>query len=621
MFYLFVIGTAGHVDHGKSSLVQRLTGIDPDRFKEEKQRGMTIDLGFAWFGLPNGDEVSVIDVPGHEKFVNNMLAGVGGIDLALIVISAEESVMPQTREHLQILNLLGVNRGIVALTKTDLVESDWVELVKSEVIEELSGTSLKNADIVPVSSVTGFGIIDLVSVIETEIESAEPKVDLGRPRLPIDRSFTISGFGTVVTGTLVEGQLKVGQEIELYPSGLKGRIRGLQSHTNKEDVVFPGTRVAANISGIDHSDIKRGDVLSLPSLLISSEAFDVRLQVLDDSPYDLKHDSNVTLYTGSREVGARLRLLEGNSVSKGDSTWAQIKPTYPIPVLKGDFFVIRSNTETLGGGVVVDIQSRRHKRRSLSIIKKLEILKDGSLGEILLNMIEANQPLEFSSLENSLLLSRTELSNAITELVTKDKLFVTENDIERGYIFTKLGWESTNMKIMETLTRFHSEFPLREGIQREDLRIQVSLDIGPFNHVVSELSKSNILVEDGSVITSVNHEVVLDDKSKLESADFINKLSVSPFSPPTNSVLHEDVVNYLTNRGEVVNVGQGIVFLASAFDQMLVYVKFTIEDKGEVTVGDVRTRFDTSRKYVLAFMEYLDQQQITRRVGDSRILR
>ena len=618
---MFVIGTAGHVDHGKSSLVQRLTGIDPDRFKEEKQRGMTIDLGFAWFGLPNGDEVSVIDVPGHEKFVNNMLAGVGGVDLALIVISAEESVMPQTREHLQILNLLGVNRGIVALTKTDLVESDWVELVKSEVIEELSGTSLKNADIVPVSSVTGFGIIDLVSVIETEIESAEPKVDLGRPRLPIDRSFTISGFGTVVTGTLVEGQLKVGQEIELYPSGLKGRIRGLQSHTNKEDVVFPGTRVAANISGIDHSDIKRGDVLSLPSLLISSEAFDVRLQVLDDSPYDLKHDSNVTLYTGSREVGARLRLLEGNSVSKGDSTWAQIKPTYPIPVLKGDFFVIRSNTETLGGGVVVDIQSRRHKRRSLSIIKKLEILKDGSLGEILLNMIEANQPLEFSSLENSLLLSRTELSNAITELVTKDKLFVTENDIERGYIFTKLGWESTNMKIMETLTGFHSEFPLREGIQREDLRIQVSLDIGPFNRVVSELSKSNLLVENGSVITSVNHEVVLDDKSKLESADFINKLSVSPFSPPTNSVLHEDVVNYLTNRGEVVNVGQGIVFLASAFDEMLLYVKFTIEDKGEVTVGDVRTKFDTSRKYVLAFMEYLDQQQITRRVGDSRILR
>tara|TARA_Y100001960_G_scaffold143120_1_gene151606 strand:+ start:318 stop:2183 length:1866 start_codon:yes stop_codon:yes gene_type:complete len=621
VFYLFVIGTAGHVDHGKSSLVQRLTGIDPDRFKEEKQRGMTIDLGFAWFGLPNGDEVSVIDVPGHEKFVNNMLAGVGGIDLALIVISAEESVMPQTREHLQILNLLGVNRGIVALTKTDLVESDWVELVKSEVIEELSGTSLKNADIVPVSSVTGFGIIDLVSVIETEIESTEPKVDLGRPRLPIDRSFTISGFGTVVTGTLVEGQLKVGQEIELYPSGLKGRIRGLQSHTNKEDVVFPGTRVAANISGIDHSDIKRGDVLSLPSLLISSEAFDVRLQVLDDCPYDLKHDSNVTLYTGSREVGARLRLLEGNSVSKGDSTWAQIKPTYPIPVLKGDFFVIRSNTETLGGGVVVDIQSRRHKRRSLSIIKKLEILKDGSLGEILLNMIEANQPLEFSSLENSLLLSRTELSNAITELVTKDKLFITENDIERGYIFTKLGWESTNMKIMETLTGFHSEFPLREGIQREDLRIQVSLDIGPFNHVVSELSKSNLLVENGSVITSVNHEVVLDDKSKLESADFINKLSVSPFSPPTDSVLHEDVVNYLTNRGEVVNVGQGIVFLASAFDEMLLYVKFTIEDKGEVTVGDVRTRFDTSRKYVLAFMEYLDQQQITRRVGDSRILR
>jgi len=620
-FCLFVIGTAGHVDHGKSSLVQKLTGIDPDRFKEEKERGMTIDLGFAWFALPDGQEVSVVDVPGHEKFVNNMLAGVGGIDLALLVISADESVMPQTREHLQILNLLDIRNGIVALTKTDLVESDWLELVKVEILEELDGTRLQDSDIVPVSSLTGEGISDLISVIEDNIKSAGQKPDVGRPRLPIDRSFTITGFGTVVTGTLVEGQLAVGQEIELFPSGLKGRIRGLQSHKNKEEVVFPGTRVAANISGVDHSDVKRGEVLSLPDMLFNSEAFDVRLQVLNDCPFDLKHDSNVTLYIGSSEVGAKLRLLEGNVISKGESTWAQIKPIYPIPVLKGDFFVIRSNTDTLGGGVVVDVQARRHKRKSAQVMERLETLKDGSTNDILLNIIESEQPVRLSTIEPLILVDRMQLENIIEGLISNKELFVTRDEVNAGYIFTQQGWSSMKEKSLAILSNFHLKSPSRQGIQREDMRSQMGLESASFDDVVYVLSKDLILIEEGSFIKLVGHEPVLDEKSKRDATDYIGKLSETPFSPPTGLDISENVVSYLVNTGEVVNVGQGIIFVTSAVDEMIAYVRVTIIDKGEVTVGDVRTQFGTSRKYVLAFMEYLDQQQITRRVGDARILR
>ena len=620
-FCLFVIGTAGHVDHGKSSLVQKLTGIDPDRFKEEKERGMTIDLGFAWFTLPDGQEVSVVDVPGHEKFVNNMLAGVGGIDLALLVISADESVMPQTREHLQILNLLDIRNGIVALTKTDLVESDWLELVKIEILEELDGTRLQDSDIVPVSSLTGEGISDLISVIEDNIKSAGQKPDVGRPRLPIDRSFTITGFGTVVTGTLVEGQLAVGQEIELFPSGLKGRIRGLQSHKNKEEVVFPGTRVAANISGVDHSDVKRGEVLSLPDMLFNSEAFDVRLQVLNDCPFDLKHDSNVTLYIGSSEVGAKLRLLEGNVISKGESTWAQIKPIYPIPVLKGDFFVIRSNTDTLGGGVVVDVQARRHKRKSAQVMERLETLKDGSTNDILLNIIESEQPVRLSTIEPLILVDRMQLENIIEGLISNKELFVTRDEVNAGYIFTQQGWYSIKEKSLAILSNFHLKSPSRQGIQREDMRSQMGLESASFDDVVYVLSKDLILIEEGSFIKLVGHEPVLDEKSKRDATDYIGKLSETPFSPPTGLDISENVVSYLVNTGEVVNVGQGIIFVTSAVDEMIAYVRVTIIDKGEVTVGDVRTQFGTSRKYVLAFMEYLDQQQITRRVGDARILR
>ena len=335
---MFVVGTAGHVDHGKSTLVEALTGIDPDRLAEEKERGLTIDLGFAWLELPSGSEVSIIDVPGHERFVNNMLAGVGGIDLALLVVAADESVMPQTREHLAILDLLRIPRGLVALTKKDLVDDDWLELVAADVEDTLKGTVLEGAQIIPVSAQTGEGLPDLVSAIESMIHGIPGKRDLARPRLPIDRSFTITGFGTVVTGTLIDGHLEIGQDVELTVAGQRTRVRGLQTHKSRVDRAEPGTRVAANLIGVPHDGIFRGEVLTAPGWLRSTTAFDVHLRVLEDAPNPLRHNMYLTVHTGSSESVARLRLLEDDRAQPGDTTWAQLKLDDPVAVAKGDYF-------------------------------------------------------------------------------------------------------------------------------------------------------------------------------------------------------------------------------------------------------------------------------------------
>ncbi|MCY3639204.1 MAG: selenocysteine-specific translation elongation factor, partial [Chloroflexi bacterium] len=307
---MYVIGTAGHVDHGKSTLVEALTGIDPDRLREEKERGMTIDLGFAWLQLPSGNETSIVDVPGHERFVNNMLAGVGGIDLALLVVAADESVMPQTREHLAILDLLRVERGLVAVTKRDLVDEDWLELVIADVEDTLKGTMLESAAIYPVSAMTGEGLPELIAAIDAMLDDTPPKRDVGRPRLPIDRAFTISGFGTVVTGTLIDGKISTGQDVELVVAGKSTRIRGLQTHKKGQTEAQPGTRVAANIINISQDEVARGEVLTTEGWMRPTDAMDVRLRVIPDAPHALRHNMYITVHTGSSEVVGRLRLPE-----------------------------------------------------------------------------------------------------------------------------------------------------------------------------------------------------------------------------------------------------------------------------------------------------------------------
>ena len=618
---MYVIGTAGHVDHGKSTLVECLTGIDPDRFQEEKDRGMTIDIGFAWITLPSGREVSIVDVPGHEKFVSNMLAGVGGVDMALLVVAADESVMPQTREHLAILHLLGVTNGVVVVTKEDLVDEDWLELVYGEVEELLAGTTLERAEIISASATTGSGISNLLDSIDSALDKTTAKKDLNRPRLPIDRAFSISGFGTVVTGTLIDGFLSVGQEVEIIPIGLKARIRGLQSHGKSGASFGPGTRVAANLSGIESTQITRGDVLSFPNFIDLSEAFDVRLNVVEDAPNPLRHNMFVTLHTGSSEVVARLRLLEEEEVQPGNTTWAQLKPENSLPVLRGDHYIIRSNMTTLGGGRIVDTQAKRHRRRHPPTLQKLESLEFGTPSQIILNIIESAVPSTLDSLLSSSTMQEEEIVLTIDLLKAEKAVMSTSPDIEKSYFFTFKGWEEIGYLIKQSLNLFHVQFPLRQGMPREELRNKLTLPPGSFNAVVDVLEESRVLRDFTSLIALTGHESHLTEEQSRISEVYVGNISKGKFSPRTDLEIDADILNFLLDKGQLVRVSDGIVFSSDAFKEMLDGVRSYISQHGEITVGDFRDIFHTSRKYALGFMDYLDQQQITRRVGDARILR
>ena len=369
---MHVIGTSGHVDHGKSSLVSILTGIDPDRLNEEKSRGMTIDLGFSWLKLSNGNEVSIVDVPGHQKFIDNMVAGIGCIDLAVLVVAADESVMPQTIEHISILDLLQVKLGIIVITKTDLADKNWLELVQGDILDVTKGTFLEKAPIVQVSSHNLDGINLLKSIIEEELSKVEPITNLDRPRVFIDRSFSMSGFGAVVTGTLVDGDIKIGDVVNFVSSGLTARIRGIQTHKKSLQIASPGTRVAINLSGISHNQInQRGEILVVGDWLVSTIAVDVKLYALFNISKPLKHNMFINFHSGTFEIIGKLRLLSADSIMPGESSFAQIKFDKPVALVRGDKFIIRSNQITLGGGQVLEVNVPRHKKNDLKVSDRL----------------------------------------------------------------------------------------------------------------------------------------------------------------------------------------------------------------------------------------------------------
>ncbi len=614
---MYVIGTAGHVDHGKSTLIEALTGIDPDRLQQEKARGMTIELGFAWLSLPGGLEVSVVDVPGHERFVKNMLMGAGGIDLALLVVAADEGVMPQTREHLAILDLLEIRSGVVAVTKSDLVDRDWLDMVGVDIEDVLEATTLEGSPVVPVSGTERTGFDDLLKALANALDGLPEKRDLGRPRLPVDRSFTMSGFGTVVTGTLIDGRLRLGQEVELQPSGLRARVRGLQMHQKTVEAVEPGARVAVNLSGIDYQQIVRGDVLTTPRWLRPTRAADASLRLIPGAPRPLKHNARVTFFAGAAETPARVRLLGADTLLPGDEGWVQLRVQEPAAIVRGDYFVIRDTQTTLGGGVIMVPHATRHRRFHEPTLARLEALARGSGPEALLSALETIEPSSDRDLAEAANISLTEVKKMLAGLEADGEVLRIGPD---GPLHSAAGWADVTARARQALTEYHGRFPLRAGMPREELRSRLGITQAVFNPALDRLAADGALEATEPHALLPGYEPAISPEQQREVDGYLDLLASTPYSPPTDAPVDPELLQLLIDQGRVVRADD-VVFLKSAYDEMAEWVVERARSHGSVSISDVRETFSASRKYTLALLEHMDRTAVTRRVGDDRVLR
>ena len=638
-----VIGTAGHVDHGKSALVEALSGVHPDRLKEEREREMTIDLGFAWFTLPGGDEVGIVDVPGHRDFIENMLAGIGGIDATLFVIAADEGVMPQTREHLAILDLLKIQGGVIALTKIDLVHDiDWLELVEEDIRQVCAGTVMENVPILRVSARTREGIQNLINAIELCLANRPERLNSGKPRLPIDRVFTIPGFGTVVTGTLCDGNLRVGDEVEILPTGLKGRVRGLQTHKKKEEASYQGNGTAVNISGITVDQIKRGDVITHPGNYRSTWRIDASFRLLRDVSQPLRHNTEVKLFVGAAELLARVRLLGSDELLPGQEGWIQLETKQPVLVVRGDRYIIRrpSPGETLGGGEILDPYPKgRSKRFAAQTITRLETLAQGTPEDVLMNALMSlgaatvKEVIQASQMEQDVAISTLislKKSGQVIDLDERPATSRKEADIEAGPVLSDLiagnaFVQQLAEKSLNELNQYYRMYPLKAGMPREELKSRLKLSPRVFSAVIQRMVVEKLIVESGPLVFLPGHKITFSPQQQNAIDLLLAQFKAAPYSPPTikecQSQVGEDVYFALVEQGVLIAVSQEVVFSKTGYERMVADVQRLLQNNGEISAGQMRDHWDTSRRYVLALLEYLDRIGITVRDGDVRRLR
>ena len=652
---MYVIGTAGHVDHGKSTLVLALTGIDPDRLEEEKARQMTIDLGFAWLKLGER-EVSIVDVPGHERFIKNMLAGVGGIDAALLVIAADDGPMPQTREHLAILDLLQVRRGVVALSKRDLVDDDWLALVEADIRALLAGSSLADAPIVPVSARTGAGLDELKVALARALDEATPRPDLGAARLPIDRAFTIAGFGTVVTGTLLDGSLRLGQEVTIAPTPLgplKGRIRGLQMHKQKLEIAPPGNRVAVNLSGVDVAQLRRGQVLSSQPIT-PTDRLDVSLKALPAAP-PLEQNAALDLFVGADETAVHVTVLNADRIMPGEAGWAQLRLATPIIALRGDRFILRrpSPSDTIAGGVIVEPHPRRHRRFQPGLAAQLETLAKGSPADLLLAAL--GKPLTLKAAAAIAGLDTASAKQASSELLNNQRAIliptppptgeagrgstipppvITTLPPPRGvgggsvlaadFLIATPAWQTLLAQIGEIVSQYHTQYPLRLGIGKEELRGRLGLESKPFAAVAAAATTAGAITEaSGGIYHRPDFRPTLSSQQEAKAGRLLAVLNANFYAPPAPAELgftdkDEELLAALVERGDIIHAGD-IYFSRAAYVRIEAEILAIIESDGSITVAALRDLTGASRKYALALLEHMDAQKLTRRVGDVRV--
>ena len=621
-----VIGTAGHVDHGKTSLVKALTGIDTDRWEEEKKRGMTIDLGFAHLELPNGTLIGIVDVPGHERFLKNMLAGAHGLDLVLFVIAADEGIMPQTKEHLTVCQSLGTKRGIVVITKKDLVEEDWLELVKEEVVSFLKGTFLEGAPVVAVSSKTGEGLRELLKEIEKVSEEVEPKSSKGILRLPVDRSFTVKGFGTVITGTLLSGKVKVGDTLEVLPKGVKVKVRGIQVHGKEVSEAFAGQRTAVNLSGVKKEEVKRGDLLASSGYLKPTSVVDVVLELSRDSEVVITSGFKVHFHHLTKEVEGEVFLIDRQELFPGEKALAQIRLKGEVVPLFKDRFVVRnySPTRVIGGGEILDpLPSRKFRKRfKEDFLLKLKGLLSEDLKEVLFTCLKDKEPVSKKELVQLLGLPPEEIEEVLSELLKEERIVV-----EGEYLFTKDYLLKVKEKVLELLKEHYRSVPISEGMTKEELKGKVE-GARLLSTAILELLREGKLTEEGGFFRLSGFE----PKEEGLYGELVKKVELvlkeKPFSPPSlkelSSLLGEGeeklsrVASYLVRRKGYHKVGD-FLFSPEAFEKIVFKLKEHFNSKDFLSVGEFKDYFGITRKIAIPLLEYLDRLGFTQREGNERI--
>ncbi|MDA8432815.1 MAG: selenocysteine-specific translation elongation factor [Nitrospiraceae bacterium] len=619
-----ILGTAGHIDHGKSSLVKALTGVDPDRLKEEKERGITIDIGFAdLIYQESGLTVGIVDVPGHEKLIRNMLAGAGGIDMVMLVIAADEGIMPQSREHLAICDLLKIRSGLVAVTKTDLVERDWIDLVKDEIRSFVKGTFLEGSPIVPVSSKTGENLDILKQEIREIALRVAPKNPEGLFRLPIDRVFTLKGFGTVVTGTAISGTVSLEGQVEILPAGITTKVRGLHSHGKAIEKAYAGQRVALNLQGVEKESLKRGDVVVTPSRFVATRSIDAFLELLPGAPL-LKSKTLVHFYAGTAETVARVILYGTEELKPGGNSYCQFRLQDPLIAVAEDRYIIRrfSPLETLGGGVVLDPWPSKRRRRDG--LEDLAVLHAGGLDQkISLKVGKSGAGgISLNSIKGWVKAEPKAVEEAAKKLLQAGEVTQIEDHLLHKQVISVLRDAITGM-----LRAFHKKNPLKAGMSKEEVRNQLRIDARIFNFVLAGLK--NIVV-DKDLVRLAEFRVALSGSEEGYSTKMLDLLEKGGFQPPLRDELAAelkldqkrlaDILGHLAKEKSIVRINESIYLSARSFEQMISLVHSFFSKKPEMTVAEFRDLLNTSRKYALPFLEYLDSGKITIRTGDVRKL-
>jgi len=630
-----ILGTAGHIDHGKTSLVKALTGTDTDRLKEEKERGITIELGFASLDLPGGRHLSIVDVPGHEKFVKNMVAGASGIDMVAMIIAADEGVMPQTREHLEICALLGIRYGLVVLTKADMVDEEWLELAKEDVMDFVQGTFLEDQPMISVSSTTGAGIPELLKALDDLTNEVPERSATALFRLPVDRVFTMKGFGTVITGSLISGKIRVGETIMVYPSRVTSKVRGIQVHNDSVEEAYAGMRTAINFQGLEKASVNRGDILARPGTLKPNFMADLDFKYLKSNVKPLKNRTRVRFHTGTSEIPGNLILLDREDIKPGESAVVQIRLDEPVNIVKDDRFVVRSYSpvRTIGGGNILNPIPEKHKRFSPEITEGLETLIQGSSEDLIAYHVKTSgvSGLSFSDLILMTNLPEKALSQAVQSLLSDKTLILTDKE-NQVYIH-----RDTSLAIQEQvrryLTDFHEIQPLKPGMSKEELKSKFPLipNAKLFNQTLDRMVKDNHIVIAEDVVRLANHKISLGvDQTKVRDT-ILKTYRDSGLAPPYfRDVAKEmdmdpqsvkDVLMHLVEEGVIIKTKDDLYFYRSAMEDLKQRIIDFLENHGEITIPQFKELTGASRKYLIPLIEYFDAEKLTIRVGDIRKLR